>query len=69
MGVPAGYPLTRGLLAGLSERYGFGSVHVTFSSVAMGLLIPLMILVSMAGSAIPVRRAARVSIVEVLRNE
>ena len=69
IGVPTGYLLTRGLLASLSRTYGFGSVHVTLSLSAMGLLTPVMIVVSMAGSAIPVRRAARLSIVEVLRNE
>ncbi|MGD2145328.1 MAG: FtsX-like permease family protein, partial [Anaerolineae bacterium] len=69
IGVPTGYLLTRGLLASLSKTYGFGSVHVTLSLNAMGLLTPVMIVVSMAGSAIPVRRAARLPIVEVLRNE
>jgi len=69
LGIPLGFLMTRNLLARLSQSYGFGDVHVALSTVYVGLLIPLMVLVSIAGSAIPVRRAAKLSIVRVLREE
>jgi putative ABC transport system permease protein len=69
LGIPLGFALTRSLLAGLSQTYGFGKAHVTLRVAYAGLLIPLMVLVSVTGSAIPVRRAARLSIVSVLRRE
>jgi putative ABC transport system permease protein len=68
-GVPLGFVLTRTLLASLSQTYGFGTVHVSLSVGYVGLLIPLMVAISVAGSALPVRRAARLSIVRVLRQE
>jgi len=68
-GIPLGLALTKGMLATLSKVYGFGQVNVALNSLYVLLLIPLMILVSIAGSIIPGRRAARLSIVQVLRNE
>lgn len=68
-GVPLGLALTQGMLAALSKGYGFGQVSVALNSLYVLLLIPAMILVSIAGSIIPGRRAARLSIVQVLRNE
>jgi putative ABC transport system permease protein len=69
MGIPLGFALTKRLLGTLSETYGFGEVHVALNLFYVGLLIPLMVLVSMAGSMLPGRRAAKLSIVRVLRNE
>jgi len=69
LGIPTGFALTRNLLARLSQSYGFGNVHVALSTIYVVLLIPVMVLVSIAGSAIPVRRAAKLSIVRVLREE
>jgi len=69
MGIPLGFALTKRLLGTLSETYGFGEVHVALNLLYVGLLIPLMVLVSMAGSILPGRRAAELSIVRVLRNE
>ncbi len=68
-GVPLGLAFTRGMLATLSKAYGFGEVNVALNSLYVLLLIPVMVLVSTAGSVIPGRRAAKLSIVQVLRNE
>jgi putative ABC transport system permease protein len=69
VGIPLGFALTKQLLLTLSEAYGFGQVHVALNVLYVGLLVPLMILVSMAGSIVPGRRAAGLSIVRVLRDE
>jgi putative ABC transport system permease protein len=69
IGIPLGLAFTRMLLATLSDVYGFGEVNVTMNFLYAFLLIPLMVVVSMAGSAIPSRRAARLSIVSVLQSE
>ncbi len=69
VGVPLGLALTQGILTVLSRDYGFGRVQVTLNPLYVSLLVPTMIFVSMIGSIIPGRRAARVSIVQVLRNE
>lgn len=69
IGVPTGFVLTRALLAVFSKAYGFGEVQVTLNPLyALGLM-PLMVGVSVLGSWLPGRRAAGVSIVEVLRHE
>jgi putative ABC transport system permease protein len=67
-GIPLGFALTKALLASLSRTYGFGKVHATLNVLYVGLLIPLTVVVSMAGSLIPGRRASRLSIVSVLRH-
>lgn len=67
IGVPVGYALTKGILASLSETYGFGRVHVELSIVRVVLLVPLAVAASVAGSILPGMRAARLSIVSVLR--
>jgi len=69
VGIPLGFALTKSLLASLSQTYGFGRVHVAFNAPYIALLIPLAVLVSVAGSIIPGRRAAGLSIVSVLRRE
>ncbi|MCP4539967.1 MAG: FtsX-like permease family protein [Chloroflexi bacterium] len=68
-GVPLGLVLTQGLLTLLSRAYGFGEVNADLNYLYVLLLIPLMIIISIVGSIIPGQRAARVSIVQVLRNE
>lgn len=68
-GLPLGVAFTRALLTTLGRTRGFGEVNVTLNVLYALLLIPLMIMVSMAGSLIPARKAAKVSIVSVLRNE
>jgi putative ABC transport system permease protein len=69
VGIPLGFVLTKTLLTVLSQTYGFGKVHVALNPLHVGLLIPVTILVSVVGSIIPARRAARLSIVNVLRHE
>ncbi|MBN1890876.1 MAG: FtsX-like permease family protein [Thermoflexales bacterium] len=68
-GIPAGLLLTGSLLAGLSSSYGFGQVHVSLGTMYILLLPPLMVGISVLGSLIPARQAARLSIVSVLQNE
>jgi putative ABC transport system permease protein len=69
VGIPAGLALTGGMLSALSNVYGFGQVSLSFNMWAVTLLIPLIVFVSLAGSYIPARWAARLSIVRVLRDE
>ena len=69
VGIPLGVLLTRAVLDLLSSSYGFGEVNVSLSAGRALLLVPLMVLVSMVGSLAPGLRAARLSIVEVLRRE
>ena len=69
LGVPLGLAFTRGMLATLSKTYGFGEVTVALNFVHVFFMIPLMVVVGIAGSVVPGRRAARLSIVDVLRNE
>jgi len=69
IGIPLGLAFTRVLLATLSDVYGFGEVSVTLNFLYALLLVPLVVVVSMAGSALPSRRAARLSIVSVLQSE
>ncbi|MGC9398509.1 MAG: ABC transporter permease [Anaerolineae bacterium] len=67
VGVPLGWLFTRGLLTNLSATYGFGRPHVSFHPLYALGLVPLMVGVSVLGSYFPARRAARLSIVNVLR--
>jgi putative ABC transport system permease protein len=69
IGIPAGLALTGGMLTALSNVYGFGQVSLSFNVWAVALLIPLIVFVSLVGSTIPARWAARLSIVRVLREE
>jgi putative ABC transport system permease protein len=68
-GIPLGVGFTRLLLGNLSSAYGFGEVKVSLNVLYAILLIPLMLVVSIIGSLPPSFRAAKLSIVEVLRNE
>ena len=61
--------MTGGMLTALSNVYGFGQVSLSFNVWVVLLLIPLVVIVSLAGSYIPARWAARLSIVRVLREE
>jgi putative ABC transport system permease protein len=69
IGIPAGLALTGGMLTALSNVYGFGQVSLSFNMWAIVLLIPVIVFVSLVGSTIPARWAARLSIVRVLREE
>lgn len=69
VGIPGGLIFTRLLLSTMSRMYGFGRVQTSVNPIYVLLLVPVMIMVSMVGSAFPARQAARLSIVSVLRNE
>ena len=68
-GIPVGLVLTSSLLTALSNIYGFGQVNLSFNAWVVLLLVPLVVVVSLMGSYIPARWAARLSIVRVLREE
>ncbi|MBN1659161.1 MAG: FtsX-like permease family protein [Anaerolineae bacterium] len=69
LGIPIGLLLTRSLLDVLSATFGFGRVDITLNPFYLVLLVPLIVLVSTAGSLMPGRWAAASSIVDVLRSE
>ncbi len=69
IGAPLGFVFTRAVLRWLAHAYGFGPIHVLLDARAALLLVPLMLLVSLAGSALPSLQAARASIVEVIAHE
>jgi putative ABC transport system permease protein len=68
-GTPIGLAFTKGLLTTLSAGYGFGEAQVTLDLFYVLLLVPLIVGVSILGSYIPGQQAAKLSIVQVLRNE
>jgi ABC-type lipoprotein release transport system permease subunit len=57
------------MLTVLSANFGVGVVDISLNFVYVILLIPAMVLVSVAGSFIPGLRAATLTIVDVLRRE
>ena len=69
VGLPLGWVLTRSLLAVLSKTYGFGQVQMSLNILYILVLPLVMVGVSMLGSLFPGRRAAQVSIVNVLYRE
>lgn len=69
IGIPLGLALTQIALAALGDYYGFGRIQTAINWPWLLLLAPLTVVVSMAGSYLPGRWAARVNIVEVLRYE
>ena len=69
IGIPVGLALTGGMLTTLSNAYGFGQVSLSFDVWVVLLLVPVIVLVSLVGSYIPARWAAKLSIVRVLREE
>jgi putative ABC transport system permease protein len=69
VGIPTGLIFTQGLLNALSAVYGFSDTNATLGMLYILCLVPAIALVSIIGSAIPGRWAARVSIVQVLQSE
>jgi len=68
-GLPAGLAMTRSLLNITADTTGFGRVAVSLEAwTALGL-VPFTLFVSVLGSFLPARWAARLRIVEVLRKE
>jgi putative ABC transport system permease protein len=69
LGLPIGLGFTRILLQTLADTYGFGEVRMTLHPIYAVGLLPVMVGISVLGSLLPGRRAARLAIVRVLRNE
>jgi len=69
IGVPVGLAVTGGMLTSLSNVYGFGQVSISFDWWTGALLLPVILVVSLVGSYLPARWAARLAIVRVLREE
>ena len=69
VGIPLGLAFTRGVLLSLSRTYGFGQVQISIGWLYLLALPPVMVAVSVLGSSIPGRQAARLNIVDVLRSE
>ncbi len=69
LGALPGVLVARVLFARLGEMLGLGPVHASVSIVGELLLLPLMLFLASAGAYLPARRAARLSVVDVLREE
>ena len=68
-GLPLGWLFTKSMLSVLAKTYGFGAVEMPINGLYVLALPLLMIGVSIAGSYLPGKRAAQLSIVNVLRGE
>ena len=69
IGIPSGLVFTQVIMTTLSNVYGFGNVDISPNMLYVIVLIPLTILVSIAGSIIPGRWAARLPVVDALRTQ
>ncbi len=69
VGAPIGVVTARVLLNLLSRRVGLGPIPVLVSGVGLALLLPGLLLVSSLGAYLPARRAARLQVVEAVREE
>jgi putative ABC transport system permease protein len=69
LGTPIGIMFTGGLMNVLAAGYGFGRVSVTLRGIYIVFLVPVTILISMSGSLIPGRWAAKRPVMSVLRSE
>jgi putative ABC transport system permease protein len=69
VGIPLGLAFTGKLLDTMAISRGFGKVSISLNILHISLVIPLIVTVSVMGSVVPGRKAARLSIVNVLRNE
>lgn len=68
-GIPLGLAFTKGMLTMLSTTSGFGEIDISLNFLHIFALIPLMIGISMMGSFIPGRQAAKLPVINVLRRE
>ncbi len=68
-GVPAGLLLTKNLLNLMADFTGFGQITVSLNLLAAIALVPFTLFISVLGSFLPARWAARLHIVRVLRKE
>ena len=68
-GLPLGFIMTKYLFDFITDSYGFSPINVSANPTQTILLIPGMVLLSIAGSYIPARWAAQLYIVRILRKE
>jgi ABC-type antimicrobial peptide transport system permease subunit len=69
VGVPAGMALTKNLLNLMASSTGFGQISVSLDLLTVLWLIPFTLFISVLGSFLPARWAARMRIVKILRQE
>jgi putative ABC transport system permease protein len=69
IGIPLGLIFTQVIMSIASSAYGFGKVNVSLNIFYVIVLIPLTVLVSIAGSTIPGRWAAKLPVVDALRTQ
>ncbi len=69
VGVPAGMALTKNLLNLMASSTGFGQISVSLNMLTVLWLIPFTLFISVLGSFLPARWAARMRIVKILRQE
>ncbi len=68
-GLPAGLLLTKYLLNLMADFTGFGQISVSLNMSTALVLVPFTLFVSVLGSFLPARWAARLQIVKILRQE
>jgi putative ABC transport system permease protein len=68
-GVPAGMMLTKYLLNLMAEFTGFGQITVSLDALTTLGLVPFTLFITILGSFLPARWAARLHIVKILRQE
>jgi len=68
-GLPAGLLLTRYLLNLMADFTGFGQISVSLNTSTALVLVPFTLFISVLGSFLPARWAARLQIVKILRQE
>lgn len=68
-GIPLGLVTTRALLTLLSDSLGFGNLSLSINPIQLLILIPGILVATLAGSSLPARWAANLFIVQVLRKE
>ncbi len=69
VGAPGGVFLAKTLLNALARRVGLGPIPVPVDGLGLGLLLPGLLLMAALGASWPARRAARLPVIEVLRDE
>jgi len=69
VGAPLGVAAAKALFNALARRVGLGPIPVPTDAVGLALLLPGIVVMAALGAYLPARRAARLPVVEVLREE
>ncbi len=69
VGAPLGVATAKALFNALARMVGLGPIPVPTDGVGLALLLPGLVVVAALGAYLPARRAARLPVVEVLREE